>query len=150
MTNTHRRKGNDWESLLVDLLESRIKGCKANRIAGSGAIGTQIGEPLLTGDIIAMIPGFPKKFRFEAKVGYGGATQHAIKREWLNKIREEAHNSSSIPIMGLKFSGARKTDGVQHFVALDFDTFCDIMNYVGMIKRQYDNDMENHQKTNSN
>jgi len=138
MVNRQKRKGSDWENQLVKLLEENIDGCKAKRIAGSGAIGTTLGEPLLTGDVLLGVPGFDKKFRIEAKVGYGGVTQVAVKREWFNKIAEEASNSYSIPALACKFSGSRKADGIQYFIGLDFSTFCDIINYVNDLRKELD------------
>lgn len=142
MVNKAKIKGTSWENLLVDLLLKEIGGSKVKRIAGSGAIGTILGEPLLMGDIVAEFVGFPKKFRIECKVGYGGDTQITVQREWLNKIREEGITSNSIPVLACKFSNARKTGGVQYFLALDFDTFCDIINYVDDLKTQYDSLVE--------
>lgn len=133
MVNRQKRKGTAWENDIVKLIQDRIPGSKAKRIAGSGAIGTTMGEPLLTGDIIIELPGFNKKFRTEAKVGYGGDTQLTLKREWLNKIKEEADRSYDYPMLMCKFSGSRKSDGIQYFVSLDFDTFVEIINYVAKL-----------------
>lgn len=130
MSNPKKIKGTAWENLFADLLEENIDDAKAKRIPGSGAIGTIVKEPFLQGDIRAIFKGFTRPFKFEAKVGYGGATQLTIKKEWLDKIKEEASHDYSIPALACKFSGARKSSGVQHFVVLDFDTFCDIMNII--------------------
>jgi len=69
--------------------------------------------------------------RIECKVGYGGNTQLTVKKEWIDKIKKEAENSYSYPMLACKFLGARKSEGVKYFVILDFDTFVDIINYVG-------------------
>jgi len=130
MSNPKKVKGTAWENLWAELLEENIDGAKARRIPGSGAIGTIVKEPFLQGDVRAIFKGFIRAFKFENKVGYGGATQLTIKKEWLDKIIEEAKNDYSIPALACKFSGARKKDGVQYFVILDFDTFCEIMNIV--------------------
>jgi len=66
------------------------------------------------------------RFRVECKVGYGGKTQFALKKEWLDKIKEEGEKSYSIPILLGKFSGAR--EGVKVFVVLDLETFSEIIN----------------------
>lgn len=92
----------------------------------SGAIGTFMKEPELQGDIVGKIDAFNKRFRIEAKVGYGGATQLTLKKEWLDGIKRDSENSNSIPLMMGKFSGAR--EGVKVFVAMDFSTFCEIVN----------------------
>lgn len=134
--NKSKRKGSDWERLLVQLLTDNIGESKVKRIAGSGALGTSLDEPLLQADVVAEFVGFPRKFRFEAKTGYGGSKQLAVKKEWIDKIIQEAKNSNSIPVLACKFSGARKADGVQYFVVLDISTFFDIINYVDDLKKE--------------
>jgi len=130
MTTSVKRKGTQWERDFVNLINEEIKGANAKRIAGSGSIGTALREPLLQGDIKATFKGFSNNFRIEAKVGYGGNKQLTVKKEWLDKIKEEAGNSYSIPALACKFSGAKKVDGVQYMIVLDFDTFKYIMNTV--------------------
>lgn len=136
MVNKQKRKGTDWERQLVKLIEENIEGAIAKRIPGSGAIGTILLEPGLTGDVKARFKGFPQEFKIEAKVGYGGSKQLTVKREWLNKIKEEAETSYSIPLLACKFSGSRLVDGIQYFIALDFSTFCGIMNYIASISEE--------------
>ena len=130
MSNPKKVKGTGWENLFTELLNENIDGAKAKRIPGSGAIGTIVKEPFLQGDIRAVFEGLSRAFKFEAKVGYGGSKQLTVKKEWIDKIIEEAKNDYSIPALACKFSGARKKDGVQYFVVLDFQTFCDIMNVI--------------------
>lgn len=130
MVNKQKRKGTDWERQLVKLIEKNIDGSQAKRVPGSGAIGTILIEPGLTGDVKAKFKGFPAQFKIEAKVGYGGSKQITLRKEWLDKIKEEASHDYSIPLLACKFSGARKSDGVQYFIAIDFSTFCDIMNII--------------------
>lgn len=139
MVNAKKIKGTSWEKLLVELIEKNIPlTIKVKRVIGSGAIGTAMNEPLLQGDVVAEFYGFPKKFRIENKVGYGGETQLTVKREWLNKIRMEAENNYALPLVACKFSGAKKAGGVQYFFILDFETFCDIINYVNNLKKELD------------
>jgi hypothetical protein len=142
MVNKQKIKGTQWENQIVGLIQDNIKNSKAKRIAGSGAIGTSLQEPLLTGDIIIDFKSFPKKFRAEAKVGYGGEKQLTLKRDWFNKIKAEAESSYSIPIIICKFLGSRKTDGIQYFVSIDFDTFCSIINYIEDLKQELDSKVE--------
>ncbi len=137
MVNKNKIKGSSWERDFVKLLEENLNG-KFKRIPGSGAIGTFLHEPLLTSDIIARFDGLDREIRFDAKVGYGGATQMTIKKEWLDKIRMEAENTYSLPALACKFSGARKADGVQYFVAIDFQVFCDIINKIESLKKEID------------
>lgn len=140
MVNKQRRKGTDWENTFVHLIEDNVKNSIVKRIATSGAIGTALEEPLLQGDVVAKFTGFPKKFRFECKTGYGGSKQLAVKKEWLDKISEEAKNANSYPAVACKFTGAKQ--GTKYFIILDIDTFCDIINYVNNIKLLYDREVD--------
>jgi len=138
MVNKEKRKGISWEKQFVELILERIDDVnKAKRIAGSGAIGTILEEPLLTGDVILEFPGFSKKFRVECKTGYGGSKQLTLKKEWFDKIIEEAKNSYSIPLLACKFLDARE-NGTKYFISLDINTFVEIINYVNNLKRELD------------
>lgn len=135
MVNKNKRKGDDWERQFVDIINSSGLG-DAKRVPASGAMGTSLGEPLLTGDVRVEFTNFPRKFRVECKTGYGGATQLAVKKEWLDKIKEEASGSWSLPLLACKFSGAR--DGVKKFVVLDIDTFLYLMTHIFELKKELD------------
>src|SRR5512139_3035030 len=128
MVNKNKRKGTDWENLFVELVQKNVPTSKAKRIPGSGAMGTLMHEPILQGDVVIKFKGLQKSIRVDNKVGYGGDSQLTIKREWLNKIQEEARISNSIPAVVCKFSGAKSSGGVQHFIVLDMAAFYDIMN----------------------
>ena len=134
MTNKQKIKGTTWERDLVDLFYKYIPNVSAKRIAGSGAIGTILGEPLLTGDVVAKFSGLPFSFRIECKTGYGGSTQLTLKKEWLDKIRHEANNTFSIPLLAGKFSGART--GVKQFVVLDMEAFVDLMKHLDSVNKE--------------
>jgi hypothetical protein len=131
MPSPQKRKGARWERKAVELLEKLVPESSWKKLAGSGAIGTVMKEPLLRGDISGVIPYLGKTFRVEAKVGYGGAKQLTFKREWLEKIREEAEGTYSIPLVVCKFSGARGES--KHFVAMDFEAFADLLKQVKTI-----------------
>lgn len=133
-----KKKGYTFEVLAVELLNKYVKGSSWKRVPGSGALGTFMKEPGLTSDIVGTIKSFQKNFRIEAKVGYGGATQLSLKKIWLDKIKEEALNSNSIPLMMGKFSGAR--EGVKVFVTMDFETFCDVMNTMADLHEEIEKD----------
>jgi hypothetical protein len=126
MVNRQKRKGDDWERQVVEILNSNIKRGSFKRIPGSGAIGTFLHEPLLTADVKGKIDALDKEFKIECKNGYGSATQFTMKKLWLDKVKEEANQSYGIPLLMGKFSGAR--DGVRGFVAMDIDTFCELIN----------------------
>ena len=121
-----RQKGNQWERDLAKLLESKIVGSVWKRIPGSGAFGTMLNMGSLTSDLIGTIPFTKKSFKVEAKVGYGGDKQITIKKEWFDKVKMEAAQDYSIPLVGCKFSGSR--EGVKCFISMDLDTFCELMN----------------------
>lgn len=136
MPNPQKRKGSDFERLAVELLNALVQESEWKRVPGSGAIGTSLAEPLLTSDIIGRVNSIPKKFKVEAKVGYGGATQLALKKEWLDKIKQEAEATFSVPLLIGKFSGAR--EGIKVFVAMDVETFASIINHITYLQKQID------------
>jgi hypothetical protein len=133
-----KKKGSDFERLAVEILNQHVKKSSWRKIPGSGAIGTTLGEPILQGDISGVVDSFTRQFKGEAKVGYGGAKQLALKKEWLDKISEEAQRTNSIPFMVGKFSGAR--GGVQVFVAMDIGVFCELLNTVTELREELDKD----------
>jgi len=135
--NRQKRKGVTWEREFVELVNS-IPECSAKRIAGSGAFGTQLDEPQLTGDVVFAVNDFPRKFRFECKTGYGNETQLTIKREWFDKIKEEASKTMSIPGVALKFSGVRAKGQVRYIIAFDFETFVELLTYCLSLKKELD------------
>jgi len=133
--NKQKIKGSQWERGAVELLNSKLKSGKFKRVPGSGALGTILGESILTGDINGKIFGLPRGFKLEAKCGYG-EKEMTIKKEWLDKISKEAEAAYSYPGLVGKFSGAKS--GVKHFIVLDLNTFVDIMNYVSELKEDLD------------
>jgi Holliday junction resolvase len=124
VVNKNKQKGSRWEKELVELLNENLPGL-FKKVPGSGALGTQLGENLLTADVVGKVDNIPNQFKIECKVGYGGSTQLTIKKEWLDKVKKEADASFSIPVLAGKFSGSRL--GVRHFVVLDLETFIDIV-----------------------
>jgi len=138
MVSTSKAKGSKFEKDLVDYLNKNLVSGIFKRIPTSGAIGTLINEPFLKGDVTGKVLGIPKKLKGECKVGYGGVTQLAVKREWLNKIIDEAGQDYSIPFLAGKFSGARTKDGVQMFVILDMETFVYLLNTISTLQKELD------------
>lgn len=136
MVNKQKIKGTDWERQVVEILNDKVDESIWKRIPASGAMGTTMGEPLLTGDVKGEVHSFYKKFRGECKTGYGGATQFTIKKEWLDKIGEEAECSKAVPLLLGKFSGAKS--GAKHFVVLDLNVFIELLNEYTSLKADYD------------
>ena len=133
-----KNKGSRFEKEVVEYLNKNLIEAKFKKIPGSGAIGTVINEPFLKGDITGTVFGVPKKLKGECKAGYGGEKQLTIKKEWLNKIIEEASQDYALPFLTGKFSGARAKDGVQIFTILDIDTFVYLLNLVTTLQKELD------------
>lgn len=141
MTNPNKIKGSSFERLAVDILNELIKDSEWKRIPGSGAIGTSLGEPLLTADVVGKVKSIPKKFKVECKVGYNPSTDKevksfSLKKEWLDKVKEEALGSYSVPMLMGKFSGARS--GVKVFAVLDVEDFAAIINHITDLQEALD------------
>lgn len=122
------RKGTNWERDLVKILNERIKCGTFKRIPGSGSMGTILEEPSLYSDLKGKIKGLEKNIRIEAKIGYGGVKQFTLKKEWLDKIDQEATRTYSIPFLIGRFSGSRS--GVENFVVMDLEIFIDLLNLI--------------------
>jgi hypothetical protein len=130
-TNKSKVKGSRFEHDAVEILTQLVSGSKFKRIPGSGAIGTTLGESLLTGDIVGIIDNYPQRFKGECKVGYNSSTnkevkQFTLKKEWLDKIFNEAQGTYSLPFLIGKFDNARA--GTKVFVVLDVEVFAELIN----------------------
>jgi len=141
MATKGKVKGTKFENDAVDILNSLINNSVFKRIPGSGALGTTLGEPLLTGDITGKVEGIDNRFKGECKVGYNSSTdkevkQFTLKKEWLDKVIEEAKQALAIPFLIGKFSGARS--GVKVFVVLDVETFSKLINEITRLQRELD------------
>lgn len=131
-----KRKGSDFERKIAKKLTEALASGEFKRIAGSGAIGTTMGLPILQGDLRGEVDGIPQKFKGEAKIGYGGSKSMSIKKEWIDKIVEEAKRDYSIPFLVARFSGSR--GGVEEFIILDFDTFIMLLNMITELRAELD------------
>ncbi len=131
-----------WEILARELLNRPYQGKQLwRRVPGSGALGTIMQYGQLKGDLMGKYPFLPFTFRAEAKVGYGGAKQIAMKREWFDKIREEAAgNFNELPCVLMKYSGVHAPN-TQHVIAFDFETYQKI---IDVIESMYDEIVELH------
>jgi hypothetical protein len=139
MTNKQKTRGTKFENDATDLLNELIDNSEFKRIPSSGAIGTILSEPLLTGDIKGRINAYPKTFKLEAKVGYAHtkeAKSVSVYKEWLDKIALEAAQTYSLPVVISKFEGARK--GTKVFVVMDVNVFAEIMNEYSQLKHELD------------
>lgn len=141
MPNPMKRKGSDFERLTVDLLNTIIKDGEFKRIPGSGAIGTTLGEPILTSDVVGKVKSIPRPFKIECKVGYNPskdreAKAFRVEKLWLDKVRMEADATHAIPLLMGKFSGAR--EGVKVFVAMDVEIFAQIVNQITKLQDELD------------
>jgi len=136
MVNKQKLKGSQWERDLAEELNKLLNSDEWKRVPGSGALGTILGEPYLMGDVRGEVD-WLRGFLLEAKVGYGGEKQFTIKKEWFDKIAEEAETKNAIPAVGCKFSNARS--GVKHFIAMDINVFAEIMNQGSGMLRELEN-----------
>lgn len=141
MANPNKIKGNQFERDAAELLNKAIKKSRWHRVAGSGAFGTIMLEPTLSADVKGKVESIPQDFKIECKVGYNtsridGVKQLTLKKEWFDKIREEAARSYSIPLFMGKFLGAR--EGTKVFVAMDVEVFASLINMITELKEDYD------------
>ena len=128
--NKNKDYGYAWERELVS--EFKTFG-DAKRQPGSGAWGTITKDASLQGDLSFSVDGF--KFLVEAKAGYGGSNSITLKREWLDKVTEEASRQvpSRIPILALKMRGGR-TDNSK-LIVMSLNTFVQLLKRLeGLLK----------------
>jgi hypothetical protein len=144
MVNKEKRKGTDWEKQVAELFNNSLN-IKWKRVPGSGALGTILENSALRGDVRGRFLFSSRPVLIEAKTGYGGSKQLTIKKEWLDKIKDEADTVFGIPILACKFLNARS--GVKHFIVMDIDSFLDLMSCAEdlqeIIDDYYDKEKEN-------
>lgn len=135
-----KRKGSTFETEAVKILNNLINDSTWKRIPMSGAIGTRLKIPILSGDLIGKVEGFPKEFKIDTKVGYNNSRgdvevkQLTVKKEWLDKIQEEADGTYSTPFVLCKFDNVKK--GCKYFVCIDLEIFSDILNEYTDLKKE--------------
>ena len=137
--NKQKDKGSRWEREAAELLSTEFPG-SWRRVPMSGAMGTILEIPDLNGDLRGNYSFFPQKFIGEAKVGYGG-TEMTVRKEWFDKVKEEASKSYALPVVLLKFEKARS--GVRHVIAMDFHTWGIVMAYVEELRKEVEELREN-------
>jgi Holliday junction resolvase len=135
LTSKSKQKGTSYEHDIAKMLNEKVIGGVFKRNAGSGAIGTLSHEPMLEGDVRGFIENTPLKFKIEAKARTG-ATQIAVKKEWIDKVIMEAKHDFALPLLFCKLIGARS--GIRGFVAMDYDTFIHLLNLYVETKLELD------------
>lgn len=133
MSNPNKIKGSQFERDAAEILNKLIKGSLWKRVVGSGALGTIMHEPALSSDVKGTVDSISQEFKVECKVGYNSSTidgvkQFTLKKEWLDKIRQEADQTFAIPMFMGKFLGAR--EGTKVFVVLDVEVFANLINKI--------------------
>lgn len=136
MVNKQKRKGSDWERQIADIFNEYLDTDEFKRIPGSGAIGTILKISELLGDVKGKFNFINSPVFIEAKTGYGGSKQMAIKKEWLDKIKQEAETGFGIGFLAGKFLGAKK--GVKHFIVLDMYDFLKLIEIANLLKEELD------------
>jgi hypothetical protein len=124
--NANKDKGTRWERDAAHCLNERFPDTW-RRNPGSGALGTILDMPILKGDLVGDYEFLPTDFVAEAKVGYGG-TQMQVHKEWFDKIKMEADQNYALPVVLLKFEKSKT--GVRHVIAMDFETWDKLMEFV--------------------
>ena len=134
--------GKRWERKLA----TRLSG---KRQPNSGAFGTQHGEMKLTGDVVVSYPWWHIPLLIECKFGYGGSKQMALRREWFEKIRQEAKLANRYPAVAIKFRDVTGGDiESSEVICINIDTWEQLMKeleylyleYLSMLKERYEKD----------
>jgi hypothetical protein len=136
MVNKQKRKGSDWERKIASIFNKYLNTNVWKRIPGSGAIGTILELSELLGDVKGKFNFINRPIFIEAKTGYGGSKQFTLKKEWLDKIKQEAETGFGIGILAGKFLGAKL--GVKNFIIMDMMDFLELMNEAETIKETLD------------
>lgn len=121
--NKQKEKGTRWENEAEEKLNKAFP-FTWTRIRASGAWGTLADIPQLKGDIKGKYPFMSKPLLGECKVGYGGKVM-TIKKEWFDKVAQEAAETYSLPVVLLKFEQSRS--GVKYIICMDFEVWNQIM-----------------------
>lgn len=133
-------KGTAFENEAVKVLNQLIPG-NWKRVPTSGALGSILNESALKGDIKGEVQNIPFKFKGECKVGYNNSEgkevkQFTLKKEWLDKIKQEAGSDFSFPFFISKFENTKL--GVKYFIVLDINDFSKLINMISDLQRELD------------
>jgi hypothetical protein len=119
-----KRSGTYFENSVADFF-NETGLASARRVIGSGAFGKVWRDANLLGDVYIDFPFLKKPILAEAKFGYGGKTQVTVKKEWIEKIIEEAKVLDRYPALIFKFKGARGEGS--RMIAFSWETFIEMM-----------------------
>ncbi len=131
-----KQAGSRWERDAAKELSKHSGEWK--RIPGSGALSHTFKDVSLSSDLVGKYPWWVKSLRGEAKYGYGGQKQMAVKREWFTKNRKEALEAHGLPCLLIKFrdvmGGDRESAKV---ICFNFDTWIKMMEELEEIWEEY-------------
>lgn len=140
MPSRSRDAGNRWERELVKELGGR-------RQPNSGAFGTLHKDASLTGDALLAYSWLSKLLHIECKYGYGGSKSLSLKRDWIEKVREEARRARRYPALALKFRDVTGGDRESaRLICFDLETWKAItkeieylyLDYLNLLKKDYE------------
>lgn len=123
-----------------------VNGGLWKRIAGSGSLGSNLGQPELMGDVHGSYPFFKRKIKAEGKFGYGNSKRMTIQREWITKNREQANLDNAYPCLLLKFNDVTGGDiGSAKLICFNYDVWNQMMldvqelyqNYLKLVEKDY-------------
>lgn len=139
-----KRSGTRWEREAVRTL-NMCESATFRRIPGSGSMAYHTGMSSLSGDIEGKYPWWARPFRIEAKYGYGTAKSMSFKREWMEKIIEEAGHRRDHPAMVIKFRDVHSGDQSAKLIVFTMETWNKLMaeleslwNHVDELERKLD------------
>jgi Holliday junction resolvase len=135
MVNKEKKKGTDWERTIAKKLNEFFNTDVWKRIPGSGALGTILGLDSLIGDVSGKFNFCNMKFIIEAKTGYGGSKQLTLKKEWLDKVKDEASRVYGMGAVVGKFLGAKT--GAKNFIVMDLEDFMLLMEVAEKTYEEY-------------
>jgi hypothetical protein len=143
MVSKQKRKGHSFEKQIVEYLNEELDDANFKVVPGSGALGTQLHEAGLAGDVKGKIRGWPGAIKAECKFGYGNKVHPEVKslrveKEWLDKISDEAALDYSFPLFFGKFENAR--NGTKIFVCMDVTKFVMLANYITKVVKELEDD----------
>ncbi len=119
-----KRSGTYFEHSAEDYFNTDVS--KAKRVIGSGSFGVVCRDPNLLGDVNITFGVLKNKILAEAKFGYAkGESQMTIKKEWLDKIDQEARLVNKHPALICKFKGARGKN--TRLIIFSWETFMKMM-----------------------